>query len=251
MRLHYFSSGARERVLRAVIEAGHEIAAAYVTDPRRRPQVSATLELCRARGIPVSVVGRSDLDALGRSLAGETCLSAGFALLFSAPFLASVAACLNVHGTLLPDYAGLRTLNWVIERGETMSGVTVHLVDGGVDSGPIVLQRSFALTRFDTGRSLARKTLAFEPQVVVDALALFEKQGTASARPQPPATVPRLPDRVPEHSRLDPNRRLIDLYDQIRAADPENYPAYFEIDGERVCVRLWRPEKPADEADLI
>lgn len=251
MRLRYFSSGARERVLRAVIEAGHEVPAAYVTDPRRRPQLSATLELCRARGIPVKVVGRGDLESLGRDLAGETCLSAGFALLFPAPFLASIAACLNVHGTLLPDYAGLRTLNWVIERGETVSGITVHLVDGGVDSGPIVLQRSFPLSRFDTGRSLARKTLAFEPQVVVEALALFEKQGMACARPQRPARVPRMPDRIPEHSRLDSGRRLIELYDQIRAADPENYPAYFEIDGERVCVRLWRPEKPADEADLV
>jgi len=251
MRLHYFTSGARERILSAVIDAGHEVAGAYVSDPKSRPQLAPTLADCRARGIPVRVVMRGDLVELGESLRGEICLSAGFAYIFPAAFLAAVGACLNVHGTLLPKYAGWRTLNWVIERGESESGVTVHLVDDGVDSGPIVLQRSFPLSRFDTARSLARKTAAFEPQVVVEALALFQEHGRAGARPKMAGGAQRYPDRVPEHSRLDARRPLVDLYDQIRAADPDGYPAYFEIGGQRVCVRLWRPDKPADEADLV
>jgi hypothetical protein len=36
-----------------------------------------------------------------------------------------------------------------------------------------------------------------------------------------------------------------------RAADPDNYPAHFFVDGQKVCVRLWRPEKPANEEDLV
>jgi methionyl-tRNA formyltransferase len=251
MKLHYFTSGARERILRAVLNAGHEVVAVYVTDPQLRPQVKATVEECRARGIRVNPVTRGDLAGLAERLRGEICLCAGFAYLFPKTFLASVAACLNVHGTLLPKYAGWRTLNWVIERGEAVSGVTVHVVDEGVDTGPIVFQRSFPLSRFETGRSLARKTAEFEPQVVLEALALFEEQGIAGVRPQPAAGVERYPDRIPEHSRLDAGRPLIDLYDQIRAADPDRYPAYFEIDGQRVCVRLWRPDKPAEEFDLI
>jgi hypothetical protein len=60
-----------------------------------------------------------------------------------------------------------------------------------------------------------------------------------------------LPNRVPEHSRLDANLSLDALFNHIRAADPDDYPAYFFVDGEKVCVRLWRPERPPNEEDLI
>jgi methionyl-tRNA formyltransferase len=252
MRLQYFSSGPRERVLDAVLAAGHEVAAVYATDPGRSPKVAPTLQRAAAHGIPVRVIGgRNELPRLGQELAGETCLSVGFRLIFPPDFLSFVGACLNVHGTLLPDYPGARSLNWVIECGERESGVTVHLVDAGVDTGPVIVQRSFPISRFETGRSLARKTLAFEPAVVAEALAIFQRFGAAAARPQPPSRGKSFPDRFPQHSRLDPSRRLAELYNQIRAADPDDYPAHFFVDGEKVCIRMWRPEKPADEWDLV
>jgi len=251
MRLHYFSSGPRERVLDAVIHAGHEIAGVYVSDPVRWPKVAPTVQIAERRRIPVRIVRRADLPALGCQLAGQTCLSVGFALIFPPTFLDRVGCCLNVHGTLLPNYPGARTLNWIIEQGEQESGVTVHLVDAGVDSGPILLQRSFPISHFDTGRSLTRKTLAFEPQVVVDALAFFALLGAQAARPQRIAEAKRFPDRVPAHSQIDPSRPLAALYNQIRAADPDLYPAFFWMDGEKVCVRMWRPLKPAGEEDMV
>jgi methionyl-tRNA formyltransferase len=251
MRLQYFSSGPRERVLDAVLDAGHEIAGVYVTDPARWPKVAPTMQIAERRGIGAHIVRRADLPALGCRLAGETCLSVGFALIFPPVFLDRVGCCLNVHGTLLPNYPGARTLNWIIAKGERESGVTVHLVDAGVDTGPILLQRSFPISHFDTGRSLARKTLAFEPQVVVDALAFFARLGAQAARPQRVAEAKRFPDRVPEHSEIDPSRPLAALYDQIRAADPDLYPAFFWVNGEKVCIRVWRPHKPAGEEDMV
>jgi methionyl-tRNA formyltransferase len=251
VKLFYFTSGPRERVFDAVLAAGHEIAAFYVTDPVRWPKVAPTLRRAQARGIPVRIVGRADLAEPAGELRGAVCLSVGFGLLFPPTFLAAVGACLNVHGTLLPKYAGARTLNWVIACGERESGVSVHLADAGVDTGPILLQRTFALSPFDTGRSLARKTLEFEPAVVVEALALFARQGAAAAKKQDAAGVNRFPDRRPEHSELDPRQPLSALYDQIRAADAEHYPAYFYVEGEKVCVRLWRPHKSDAEHDLV
>jgi methionyl-tRNA formyltransferase len=250
VRLHYFSGGPREKVLEALIGHGHDVVAVYANDPGKWPAVCGTLEMAKAAGLPVKVVCRGDLQDLREKVRGETCLSAGFRFLLPKEILQSAKVCLNVHGSLLPEYAGARTLNWVIACGEKRSGVTVHVVDEGVDTGPILLQRSFPLSPFETGRSLYRKTLAFEPQVVLEALALYEAKGLSAVRPQTgPAT--RHPDRVPEHSRLDPTRPLIELVDQIRAADPDAYPAFFEIEGQRVCVRLWRPDKPEDEADLV
>lgn len=249
MKLHFFSSGPRERVLTALLAAGHEIASVTVTDPAHWPKVAAVVAVAESHGLPVRIVKRADLPALGRELAGEVVLSAGFAYILPPEFLSGPALCLNVHGTLLPKYRGNRTLNWAIEHGDTESGVTVHRIDAGVDTGPILLQRHFPLSPFETGRSLYRKTLEFEPQVVVEAMALLEN-GSAQFTAQA-GEAEQLPDRIPDHSRLDPTLPLIELIDQIRAADPDAYPAHFFLAGEKVCIRLYRPGKSDDDFDLI
>jgi methionyl-tRNA formyltransferase len=249
MRIWYFSSGPRERVLQAILEAGHEVAGVFVTDLDRWPQLRPTLALAESNEIPVETVDRGDLKELGNRLSDEIIFSAGFAFIFPPEFLAAARLCLNLHGTLLPKYRGARTLNWVIERGEVESGVTVHRIDEGMDTGPILLQRRFPLSPFETGRSLYRKTLAFEPGVAIEALATLA-QGDAEFTPQRNETE-CLPNRMPEHSQLDPSKPLKDLVPLIRAADPDAYPAHFFIDGEKVCVRIWRPSKPATENDLV
>ncbi len=250
MELYYFSSGPRERVLQAVIDAKHGVRGVFVTDPARWPKVRPTMEMADRHGIPCRIVGRRDLEGLAETLKGEVCLSVGFGYVFPEAFVRAVKLGLNVHGSLLPRYAGARTLNWVIENGDCESGVTVHQMDAGVDTGPILLQKRFSLSRFDTGASLYRKTLEFEPRVVVEALAQYESGG-AALRPQELGDVVPYPNRVPEHSEVDPTRSLLDLYDKIRAADPERYPAYFSLDGQKVCIKLWRPDKPPDEHDLL
>ncbi len=249
--LFYFSGGPREKVLKAILSDGHRVRHVFVNDPERWPKVIPTMQTARAEGLPVTIVKRkSDLEAISEIIAGGVCFSAGFMYLFSQEFLDQVRICLNVHGSLLPKYAGARTLSWCIEDGERLSGVTVHQVDQGIDTGPILLQQTFALSRFETTRSLARKTSELEPRIVVEALRLFELKGTDALTRQAKC-LPLRPNRIPEHSRIDPRLPLLDQFDKIRAADPDNYPAHFFFDGEKVCIRLWRPDKPADEADLI
>jgi len=68
---------------------------------------------------------------------------AGYMALLTPAFLARFpAAVLNVHPSLLPAFPGLRAIERAVAAGERVFGVTVHLVDAGVDTGPIVLQRS-------------------------------------------------------------------------------------------------------------
>lgn len=250
--LFYFSGGPRERVLEAVLAAGHRIHHVFTNDPDRWPKVRPTIELAKRTDIPVTVIRKKgDVDAMTDMVAGQICLSAGFAYLFSKEFIARAKICLNVHGSLLPKYAGARTLSWALVDGETQSGVTVHRVDEGMDTGPILLQRAFPLSPFETTRSLGRKTGAFEPGVVVDALALYEFKGDTTFIDQPGLQPPLRPNRIPAHSEIDSRRPLQELFDDIRAADPDHYPAYFYHHGEKVCIRLWRPDKPVEEADLI
>jgi methionyl-tRNA formyltransferase len=252
MDLFYFSGGPRERVLSAVLAAGHTVRHVFVNDPARWPKVRPTIDVAESAGIAVSVIRKkADVEMVTDVAAGGICLSAGFTYIFSRQFIDKVRICINVHGSLLPKFAGARTLSWAIVDGEVASGVTVHRVDEGVDTGAILLQRSFPLSPFETTRSLARKTGDLEPSVVVDALALYEARGETAFQPQPIPPLPLRPNRIPAHSELDSGRPLRDLVNDIRAADPDAYPAYFYHHGEKVCIRLWRPDKPAEEADLI
>ena len=128
--LFYFSGGPRERVLAAVLAAGHRIHHVFANDPDRWPKVRPTIELAKEAGIPVAIIRKkAELDTIADIVAGQISLSAGFAYLFSRQFIAKTRLCLNVHGSLLPKYAGARTLSWALVDGEMQSGVTVHRVD--------------------------------------------------------------------------------------------------------------------------
>jgi methionyl-tRNA formyltransferase len=250
-RWAYLSSGPRVAVLKRLISEGFDISGVYVTDPERWPRVASTVSYAREVGLPVRVLKRADLLVPPDELRDAYCLSVGFGFILPKAFLKHIRVCLNVHGTLLPKYPGGRSLNWLLANGDQENGVTVHIVDEGVDTGPIVLQRAFKLSNFESSASLFRKTLAFEPDVVADALRRYLQEGPSCATPQALNPAVRFPDRLPGHSEIDPEKSLASLFNQIRAADPDRFPAYFYVDGQKVCVRLWRPDKPADECDLI
>jgi methionyl-tRNA formyltransferase len=60
----------------------------------------------------------------------------------------------NIHFSLLPKYKGMYTSTIPILNGETISGVTLHIIDGGIDTGPIIAQREFAIDINDTAKML-------------------------------------------------------------------------------------------------
>jgi methionyl-tRNA formyltransferase len=121
----------------------------------------------------------------------------------------------------------------------------------GMDRGDIIAQKAFDISRFDTTKSLFRKCREIEPALlysVVEGL----MAGRCDARPQEEEKASAYSHiRTPEDSRIDWNRPLKDLYNEIRACDPVDYPAYFFVDGQKVCIKLWRPEKRENEEDMI
>ena len=144
----------------------------------------------------------------------------------------------NVHPTLLPRYRGITSIAHVILKGDKQQGTTVHIVDEGIDTGPVVLQKSFEVTKFDTYQSLQQKTYALEPEMVLEVLQMA-LAGKIQSLPQvEPEECTTDLDRLPVDSEIDPNLPLIDLYDSIRASDPNRFPAYFMLDGRRIEVRI-------------
>ncbi len=142
------------------------------------------LERARAKGIPaVAVVyrdyaGRADferamldeLQAHGVTLV----ILAGFMRILSPVFVhAYTGRILNIHPALLPSFPGAHAHRDALAYGVKVSGCTVHFVDEGMDSGPIILQASVPVTEDDTEETLAARVLEQEHRIFPEAIKLY------------------------------------------------------------------------------
>ena len=125
---------------------------------------------------------REEYDrALARELrqrnVGLVCL-AGFMRLIGPPLLdAFPNAIVNIHPSLLPSFPGMDAQRQAIEHGVRISGVTVHLVTGELDAGPIVLQRQVPVEEADTAETLAARILDEEHRAYPEAVNLLLNGG--------------------------------------------------------------------------
>ncbi len=139
--------------------------------------------LARARDLRLFAVGLSAKELGGRAalearLAGlieerraDLICLAGFMKILSPEFIARFPyRILNVHPALLPSFPGLHAQEQAVRYGVRVSGVTVHFVDAGTDTGPIVDQRAVPVLPGDDADALAARILPFEHQLYVDAV---------------------------------------------------------------------------------
>ena len=111
----------------------------------------------------------AELDQAGVDL---ICL-AGYMRLLSASFIRRYPQrILNIHPSLLPAFPGLGVQQQAIDHGVKVSGCTVHFVDEGLDSGPIVKQAAVPVLDDDTAESLAARVLKEEHRIYSEAIAL-------------------------------------------------------------------------------
>ena len=79
---------------------------------------------------------------------------------------------INIHPSLLPAFPGLNAQRQALEYGVRITGCTVHFVDEGLDSGPIIIQKPVPVYDYDTEASLAERILAKEHEALPQAVAL-------------------------------------------------------------------------------
>jgi phosphoribosylglycinamide formyltransferase-1 len=154
MRVGVLASGEGTN-LQALLDTVHgrevEVVAVVSDQPAAR-----ALERAHAAGVPSRVFVRSEFGARAERDAAiadwlvaervELVVLAGYMALLDAGFVARFPdRILNVHPALLPAFPGVRSVERAVEHGVKVFGVTVHLVDEGVDTGPIVLQRALEL----------------------------------------------------------------------------------------------------------
>ena len=141
--------------LQALLDSVHGREARIVAVASDTPGCRA-LERARAAGVPARVFARDAFEsreerdaaitAWLREQGAEAVVLAGYMALLSPGFVRAFAdRILNVHPSLLPAFPGLHAIEQALDHGVKVFGVTVHLVDEGVDTGPIVLQAAVEL----------------------------------------------------------------------------------------------------------
>ena len=144
---------------------------------------AAGLERARRAGVPAIVQdhrGRSreehDLSLLAHLQAHGVdlvCLAGYMRLLSPVLIRAYPGRVLNVHPSLLPAFPGLDAQRQAWEHGVKVTGATVHLVDEGLDTGPIVLQEAVPVLADDTPQALAARILEAEHRIYPQAVRLY------------------------------------------------------------------------------
>ena len=182
MRVGVLASGEGTN-LQALLDTvhGHEVDVVAVASDQ--PSAPA-LERAAAAGVPSRVFLRSEYGARAARDAAiadwlvsegvELVVLAGYMAILDASFVARFPdRILNVHPSLLPAFPGVRAIEQALEHGVKVFGVTVHLVDEGVDTGPIVLQRAVELPGASDPAAVHASLRRIEHELLPRAVALI------------------------------------------------------------------------------
>jgi phosphoribosylglycinamide formyltransferase-1 len=142
------------------------------------------IERARKHGIEVLVMkpgGYSSRDSYFAAVSEELkkrgvglVVLAGFMRIVGKPLVdAYPNAIMNIHPALLPSFPGLHGQRQANEYGVKISGCTVHFVDEGMDTGPIIIQAAVPVLDDDTEASLSERILQFEHKIFPEAVRLF------------------------------------------------------------------------------
>ena len=152
--------------------------------------------------------------------------------------------CLNVHPSLLPDNRGPDPLFWTFRRGDTQTGVTIHLMDVGLDSGPVVLQAPIAVPDGIAEAALERSCADVGGELLVQALRGLDA-GAIAPLPQDAAHATAYPLPSPEDYMILPERSARWAYNFATGLAAREQPIILVAGAAR--FRLLAPLGYADE----
>jgi methionyl-tRNA formyltransferase len=154
--------------------------------PEQQPHT--IMDIAWTAGIPVWEVGKltePETLAMLAAYQPDLIVVACFSRIFPRALLQlPQAGCLNLHPSLLPAYRGPMPLFWIFRQGETRTGVTLHFLDEGLDSGPIVSQTAFDLPDGMSEFALNQRCAAAGAKLLTTALGQLEID-SLPAQPQP------------------------------------------------------------------
>src|SRR5207237_3070115 len=130
------------------------------------------VQILASKGLDREVYDRQLVAELRKNDVGLVCL-AGYMRILSGYFIREYRhAILNIHPSLLPAFPGLDAQHQALEHGVKFSGCSVHFVEEGLDSGPIVSQAVVPVLSDDTAESLSARILKEEHRIYPEAIGL-------------------------------------------------------------------------------
>lgn len=138
--------------------------------------------------------------------------------------------CLNIHPSLLPKYRGAAPLNWQIIRGETMTGVTIMLMDEGMDSGDILMQEETPLGEEETYGDLHDRLAQLGAALLIKTIERVVDK-TAKRQPQDAAAMTFAPRLKKETGKIDWCNSTSGIVNLIRGLSPSP-AAYTLLEGQ-------------------
>jgi phosphoribosylglycinamide formyltransferase 1 len=196
MNVGVLASGAGTN-LQAILDRVHGREGIQVVAVGSDQPGAVALERAKRAGVPTAVFPLGD-DRAARdaAMAGfldghgvELVVLAGYMALLTPGFLARFPGrVINVHPALLPAFPGLRAVEQALDYGVKVFGVTVHFVDEGVDTGPIIAQRAIELPDPRNAAQIREALRPIEHDLLCDAVAQIAR-GTVRADPAHPRRV--------------------------------------------------------------
>ena len=226
-------------VLDALVEAGHDVVAAYSQPPRRGNRGKTAPSPVHARAEALGIEVRTPLtlrdpeaQAAFAALDADVAVVAAYGLILPRPVLdAPRLGCLNVHGSLLPRWRGAAPIQRAILAGDAETGVGIMQMESGLDTGPVRLEGRTPVDGKTAGQ-LTAELSAMGARLMVEVLGDVERY---PAMPQPEDGVTYAAKIDKAEARLDFSKSAVEVERQVRAFNPAP-GAFFEVHGERVRV---------------
>jgi methionyl-tRNA formyltransferase len=144
----------------------------------------------------------------------------------------------NVHASLLPKYRGAAPIQWALANGEKETGVTTMLLEEGLDTGPILQQRTLQISEEETAVELSPRLAQLGAELLIETLRGLE-QGTAMPVRQNDAQATLAPILTREDGRVDFCRSAREIYNRWRGFQP--WPgAFADLRGEKIAFTKLR-----------
>ena len=240
--------------LEALVASRHRVVAVYTQPDRpagrgQQLTMSAVKQAALRHGLtveqPATLREASAVDHL-QSYRPDVMIVVAYGLILPASVLSVPAmGCINIHASLLPRWRGAAPIHRALLAGDSQTGVTIMQMDAGLDTGPMLLEKTTAIARTDTTGSLHDRLAQMGAEAVIEALDGMIA-GSLSPRPQPAEGATYAAKIRKEEALIDWSKPALELEHQVRAFNP--WPVA-QTSLHRQQLRIWEALATADRSD--
>ena len=189
----------------------------------RKPVWTKTKKVAMERGVSVfqpESLKTPEFTEILKTLSPDLIAVVAYGEFFPAAVLnAPTFGCVNLHASLLPNYRGAAPINWAIAKGEKKTGVTIMLIDEGMDTGDILTQRDVPIREDETAEELSKRLSLEGAGLLLETIDRIEKNDISPVK-QNPNEVTYAPLLSRKDGEIDWNRNAKEIKNLARAMTP-------------------------------